>query len=146
MANLVARGFGSVLQSRKISGDRRAPQNSIGREPYRVFESLSLRQLRRCRPFSSRRCQLFLIWSRTSRRQCPPILLRMAQFSPDLWTPRIPHGSRNSSVSSGLRIPKKRVVRRILSGRHLLSKSPYRGSIPTAAASHSCFQRISFFR
>ena len=30
------------------------------------------------------------------------ILLRMAQFSPELWTPRIRYGSRNSSVSSCL--------------------------------------------
>jgi hypothetical protein len=36
---------------------------------------------------------------RTSKRQSPPILLRMAQFSPDLWTPPIWYGSRNSNVS-----------------------------------------------
>jgi len=41
---------------------------------------------------------------RTSKRQSPPIILRMAQFSPELWTPRIRYGSLNSSVSSGLRI------------------------------------------
>jgi hypothetical protein len=36
---------------------------------------------------------------RTSNRQCRLILLQMARFSPELWTPRIRYGSRNSSVS-----------------------------------------------
>jgi hypothetical protein len=70
---------------------------------------LSLRQLGRSRVFSTRTCwQLpssssdFIFELRISNRQSRHILLRMAHFSPELWTLLIWYGSRNSNVSRGL--------------------------------------------
>jgi hypothetical protein len=71
---------------------------------------------------------------RTLDRQTRPIILRKARFSPKLWTPPIRYGSRNLNVLSYLSTSRERG-----------SISPSRGSNPPAAASHSAFQRISFF-
>jgi hypothetical protein len=83
---------------------------TLNGNPYREFESFSLRQLGSGRLFSAQLCwQLSPVLaaisdlsSRLLNRQSQLILLQMAHFSPEFWTPRIRYGSPNSSVSRGL--------------------------------------------
>ena len=51
----------------------------------------------------------FEFW--TPDRRSRLIILRTAYFSPNLWTPPIQYGSRNSSVSNYLEVQRKKVLR-----------------------------------
>jgi len=83
---------------------------TLNENPYREFESLSLRHLSRSRMFSGRVCRAikpnsgtdFSFELRTPSRQGELVILRKAHLSPKLWTPRIRYGARNSNVSKGL--------------------------------------------